>query len=110
MHHLDENKISQMIKDIVMDVIQLLEINFGEMSVTTGDFHVFLGMKITCLDNRTFSINMIPHLEETIEEFNEEMIEASTPARVGLLFIDETKSQVEERRRHLFYRLVHRLI
>ena len=49
MHLLDENKISHIIKDIVMDVIQLLEINFGEMSVTTGDFRVFLGMKITCL-------------------------------------------------------------
>ena len=69
-----------------MDVIKLLEINFGEIKVTTCDVHVFLGMKITCLDNRTFSINMIPHLEETIEEFNEEMIEASTPARPDLFF------------------------
>ena len=52
---------------------------------------------------------MRPHLEETIEEFNEEMIKASTPARVDLFFVDETKSQVEERRRKLCHRLVYKL-
>ena len=53
-----------------MDVIKLLGINFGEIKVTTCDVHMFLGIKITCLHNGTFSINMKPCLEDTIEEFD----------------------------------------
>jgi len=67
-------------------------------------------MKITYNDDGTFAINMRPYLEKTTEEFDEELIEASTPARADLFFIDETKPRVDERRRRLFHRLVYRLI
>ena len=68
-------------------------------------------MKITYhFDEGNFDIDMSPYLQQTIEEFGEEMVEASTPARADLFFVDESKPLVDEKRRRLFYRLACRLI
>ena len=53
---------------------------------------------------------MRPHLKQTVEEFAEDMIEASTPARADLFFVDGSKPLVDERRRELFHKIVCRLI
>ena len=70
-------------------------------------------MKITHLDNRTFSMNVRPCVEKTVEEFqefDEEIIGASTPARADLFCIDESKPLADEKRRKLFHKLAHRMI
>ena len=53
---------------------------------------------------------MRPCLQQTIEDFGEDVISASTPARADLFFIDKTKPRVDEQRRKLFHRIVCRLI
>ena len=78
------------------------------MKTTRGKTHAFLGMKITCQDNRRFSLGVKPHLEQTIDEFGEEPMKASTPARSDLFDVDESKPLVDEHEKKLFHRLVHR--
>ena len=86
----------------------MLKLNFGKNKITTGSVHTFL---ITYyFDDGTFGIDMSPHLKQTIEEFGEDVIAASTPARSDLFFFDESKPLVDERSFKLFHRTVCRLI
>ena len=76
--------------------------------MTRGKAHTFLGMKIVHRDDRHFSLGMKPFLEQTIDEFGEEPMKASTPARSDLFDVDESKPLVDEHKKKLFHRLVHR--
>ena len=85
MCHVDDTKISHMDESVAREVIELSELNFGKMKVIIGNEHVLLGMKITChFDEGNFDIDMSPYLQQTIEEFGEEMVKASTPSRADL--------------------------
>ena len=53
---------------------------------------------------------MSPHLKQTVEDFGEDVIDASNPVRAALFFVDESTPLVDERRRKLFHRIVYRLI
>ena len=62
----------------------------------TGNVHIFVGMKITYyFDDGTFGIDVSPYLKQTVEDFAEDMIEASTPTRADLFFIDESTPLVD---------------
>ena len=96
---------------MVDEVVELLELNFGKMKVTTGDGHMCLGMKITYyFDKGTVGIDVRPYLQQTIDDFGEDDVTASTPARADLFCVNKTKPLVDERRRKLFDRIVYRLM
>jgi len=84
---------------VARDVIELLELNFSKMKISTGNEHVFLGMKITYyFDKGNFDIDMSSYLQQTVEEFGEEILEVSMPTWADLFFIDESKSLVDEKK------------
>ena len=52
---------------MVTQVIKDIETKFGQMSITRGNKHVFLGMNITFDESSTVAIMMREYLEEAIE-------------------------------------------
>ena len=49
--YVNDNKISHVDDTVVTDILEKLEAKFGKMTVTRGNYHVFLGMDITFNDN-----------------------------------------------------------
>ena len=67
--YVDDNKISHIDSSVVSDVIQRIEERFGKMTVTRGDEHEFLGMRIVLNKaQKTAQITMTSYLQEAIAE------------------------------------------
>jgi hypothetical protein len=58
-------------KNVVTNIIETIGGQFGKMTVTRGKDHVFLGMDISFLDNRTVSVNMKDCIKEAMADFGE---------------------------------------
>ena len=56
--YVDDNKISHEDPQVVTNVINILKGHFGELTVTRGKKHDFLGMNITFRDDGTVEIEM----------------------------------------------------
>ena len=63
--HVDDLKISHEEKDVVNQTIKDLEKEYGKMSVTTGDVHIYCGMTLQFVDQTVF-IDMKEYLLEAI--------------------------------------------
>jgi hypothetical protein len=89
--YVDDNKISHADDNVVTNSIETIEGQFGEMTVTRGKYHVFLGMDINFLDNGTVSVKMKDYIKEAMAYFGENItINATTPAKRNLFDTDET--------------------
>ena len=82
---------------VVHDVIKRIEDHFGKMKMTEGPAHVFLGMKIDFLEDRTVQIDMRHHLKEAIEDSGLDIQrKAASPARKGLFTVDEDSPELSK--------------
>jgi len=109
--HVDDMKISHVNCNVVTDIINLLELEFGKMSVTRGKEHTFLGMVVTYNDNRTASINMKGYLQEAIAEFGEDCTKhATTPAKKDLFNVDINLPGLGEAQKTRFHSIVAKLL
>ena len=66
---MDDNKVSHVEQDVIDDVINKVEEGFPVSTVTKGNVHTFLGMKIRYLKNRRIAINMNSYIKEEVQEF-----------------------------------------
>ena len=64
--YVDDNKISHVDLAVVDSIIKELTKHFGELSITRGKEHTFLGMNIKIRDDKKIEINMIEQLKEAI--------------------------------------------
>ena len=55
----NENKVSHKDKNVVDDVIDLMEKHFGKLSVSRGEDHTFLGMNIRIRKDKKIEIENI---------------------------------------------------
>ena len=56
--YVEDNKISHEDPMVVSNVIKLVKEHFGELTVTRGNKHRFLGMNITVNKNKSIEIEM----------------------------------------------------
>jgi len=54
-------------EEVVTCVIEEISKHIGELTVTRGDNHQFLGMDIHLNNNKTVSLSMKTHIKEAIE-------------------------------------------
>ena len=50
-----------------------LKVNFGELTVTHSNTHIFLGMNITIRDDGKFEVNQVERLQEVTKMFGEDI-------------------------------------
>ena len=95
--YVDDNKVSHVEYDVVTEILESIEKKFGKMSITRGKKHSFIGMDIDILENKKLKILMKGHIEEAINNFNEEITRtAPTPARKDLFEIDEKSERLSD--------------
>ena len=67
--YVDNNKVSHVDEKVVTEVIDLMKGHFGDLVVTRGREHNFLGMNIKLNDDNNIEIDMIEQLREAIDAF-----------------------------------------
>ena len=109
--YVDDNKISHVRGTVVTSIIEAIESKFGKMTVTRGNTHEFLGMKIRYNNDGTASIGMKQYLLEALNDFSEDIKStAATPAQRDLFDIDDTKQRLNEKDGDLFHSIVAKLL
>jgi hypothetical protein len=93
--------------DVVTEVLETIEKHFGKMIITRGKKHSFLGMDIDILEDKKLKILMKAHIEEAINNLNEEITRtAPTPARKDLFEIDKKSERLSDSDAENFHSVV----
>lgn len=109
--HVDDNKISHKDPKVVDKVIQMIEDEFGNMTVKRGKKHTFVGMNFDMKKNGTIGISMKDYIKESIDSYKEEIKEkVPTPARKDLFDIDTTSEKLEDERMEIFHHIVAKIL
>ena len=69
--YVDDNKVSHVDPLVVTDVINLMKSHFGELTITRGNKHRFLGMNITINGDKNIEIEMKDQLLEAVSMFEQ---------------------------------------
>ena len=69
--YVDDNKVSHVDPLVVTDVINTMKSHFGELTVTRGKKHRFLGMNITINEDKNIEIEMKDQLQEAVDQFEQ---------------------------------------
>ena len=69
MWYVDDNKVSHVDEKVVTEVLELMKGHFGDLTITRGKNHNFLGMNITINDDKNIEIEMKDQLKEAIAVF-----------------------------------------
>ena len=113
--YVDDNKVSHKDKNVVDDVIDLIEKHFGKLSVSRGEDHTFLGMNIKIRKDKKIEIEMKDQLRETIKMFtdfeNDKIDEVVTsPAQKHLRECNEKCPKLEGSKSDIFHSIVAKLL
>jgi hypothetical protein len=110
--YVDDNMISHMDKNVVSDTIKQIEEKFGKMTVSRGEEHEFLGMKITLSKkNNTAKINMKESIKEALSDFLEDVVKnTATPATRYLFNVKEDSPSLDEARAENFHSIAAKLL
>jgi len=108
--YVDDLKLSHVSSTVVSKMISMIEAKFGQMTVTRGAHHTYLGINFEIKDKRVH-INMRSYLQECIDAYGESiMCNATTPTTKQLMEIDEKLSELEEYRKDKFHHVVAKLL
>ena len=113
--YVDDNKISHKDPKVVTEVIDIMKKHFGDLSVTRGKVHRFLGMNITITEDRKLKIDMKEHLQEAIDMYSriegEEINEVVTsPAQPRLRDVNNKCPKLSNDKREGFHSIVQKLL
>jgi len=108
--YVDDLKLSHTSADEVTKMVKKLEHYFGEMNVSRGKEHTYLGIDFK-IENRKVVLTMTKYLEECIDALGEAInTTASTPANNGLMHVNEESLLLEEGRKEKFHHVVAKLL
>ena len=113
--YVDDNKVSHKDPKVVTKVIELMKVHFGDLTVTRGNKHRFLGMNITVHPRDKIEIEMKDQLQEAIDMFieieGEDVIEEVTsPATRKLREVNPDCELLSEDKSNGFYSIVSKLL
>ena len=100
----DNNFMSHIQPKVLTKVIEDIEAKFGKMTVTRGDKHVFLGIKIQFPGDGTVGILVDNYLMDAFQAFGEPLTRrAASPALKDLLYVDMGSSPTRRRPGNCFF-------
>ena len=93
-------------------VLNILKTYFGDLTITRGKQHNFLGMDLTFNNDGTVKIEMKKQLEDTIKMVDERLLsnKVSSPASKKLFEVSEDATLLNEKESELFHTIVAKLI
>jgi hypothetical protein len=109
--HVDDLKISHVSAAVVDEVIKFLEAEYGDLSITRGNQHTYVGMDLTFNNDKTVTVGMTGYLEEALEDWGNDFdTRVVSPAAVHLFEVDENCEKLPEVKRELLHRIVAKLL
>jgi len=109
--YVDDNKVSHEDEEVVTWILGEISKHFGELTITRGDNHQFLGMKIQINKNETVSLSMQTHIKEAIEAYGDDVSKKiATPADRNLFTINDESEELDEGRSAIFHSVVAKLL
>ena len=110
--YVDDLKVSHMEESVVENVLKCIEERFsGELTITMGQKHKYLGMDITFTEEGTVEIRMDEYVKEAIDAFGEDIRRpASTPAKSTLFKEAEGSPRLEGAQEDQFKHIVAKLL
>ena len=110
--YVDDNKISHVDASVNSDVLNILKGRFGDLTITRGKQHKFLGMGMTFNDNGTVKIEMKKLLSDTIKMVDEKSLsnKVSSPATKKLFHISEEPKQLDTKQSELFHKIIAKIL
>ena len=109
--YVDDNKISHVDSKVIDDILTKIEKDFGKCTITRGNEHTFLGMKLKIKDKK-LEIDMKDQLKEAIEAFGEDLGEGKvvSPAGKSLMMVDDNDIDLDKRKHEIFHSVVAKLL
>ena len=97
---------------VVNGILEEMKNKFGDLTITWGDEHTFLGMKLKIdRTNKTFSVNMTDQVMEMVQSIGEEIDGVVTsPAAKYLLNIPDEGEELDVERKDRFHSVVAKLL
>ena len=109
--YVDDNKLSHKDPKVVTNILNEMESKFGKLTTTRGKEHTFLGMKLKIKKNKTFEVDMVDQVKETIQAFGEEIEgEVKSPAAKYLLNVPDDDEDLDDERKERFHSVVAKLL
>ena len=100
--HVDDLKVSHVDSKRVDNFIKWVKDTFtndgvGEVRVSCGKIHQYLGMELTYCENGTVKVGMTDYIKNMVDEFQEEIKgTAATPAQEHLFSVDESDKKLDK--------------
>ena len=109
--YVDNNKISHIDPKVVKEILNRIEKRFGNLTITRGKQHTFLGMDINFIRSGKVKILMKEYIVECIEayELKEDKM-AATPAKNDLFDINEDSLRLSDTKAKLLHSIVAKLL
>ena len=109
--YVDDNFVSHVEKKVVDDILDKMKEKFGDLKITRGKKHTFLGINFEFTDDKKLAIDMFEHLGESIELFGEELLgKVTSCAAKGLTEVDSKSQRLDTKRSKLFHSVVAKLL
>jgi len=109
--YVDDLKLSHTNSKEVTNMIERLEQYFGEMNVTRGSEHSYLGIDIEIKDKQV-TMRMTKYMQECIDSFGEAInTTATSPGNSTLMLVNEESEELEDiKRKEKFHHVVAKLL
>ena len=108
--YVDDNKVSHVDKKVVDDIIAEVTKHFGDLTVSRGNKHTFLGIHFE-IENGLFKLNMKDQILEAIDTFRDDVsLNVTSPATKNLREVDETSQQLDKEKSMTFHSVVAKLL
>jgi hypothetical protein len=108
--YVDDNKLSHMSEDVITEVIDKIKEHFGDLVVSRGKQHTFLGMNIKFNSNGSLEIEMRKYIEEAIELFGEDVSGRVSSAATKKLFVLTPAKALDDKRAEIFHAVTAKLL
>ena len=109
--HVDDLKILHVDPNVVSSVIKTLENKYGEMSVTRGSKHTYVGINFDFKSDGTVDIEMQDYLKECVQEFPEDIDKSvTTPAALHLFEVNNETKKLCDKDMEIFHKIVAKLL
>ena len=108
---MDNNCLTHLSTKVLDRIIERIEAKFGKMTVTRGDKHTFLGMKLKFPGDGSVRINMREYIMKAFKVFNQPLTRsAATPPMKGLFAVDDRSKPLSDEKMDRFTSVVMKLL
>jgi len=109
--YVDDAKLSHMDIKVVNVVLDMIKGHFGEIKVTRGKKHNFLGMNVRMREDGKLELDMEELLKEILEDFGEVLSGSVTsPAQRHLFEVNENVKSLDDEKSAHFHSIVQKLL